>query len=57
MEMTERMESFKDEEYMKWTQREINWYLAEDRLLFGSDKEVEIHKWDLVFQQLINITQ
>ena len=38
---------------MKWTQREIRWYLNEDRLLFGSDNELLIHKWSLLLQWLI----
>ena len=39
---------------VEWTQREINWYLAEDRFLFGANDELEVHKWLLVFQWILS---
>ena len=42
-----------DEEVTKWTYREINWYLAENRLLFATNDKLEICKWNLVFKWLL----
>ena len=40
--------------YMKWTKREVNWYLAENRMLFASFDEMEICKWNIVFQWILS---
>jgi len=43
----------KEEAVTRWTYREISWYLTENRLLFTTEDELEVHKWDLLFQWLL----
>lgn len=48
-----RREDAEEGAVKKWTYREVNWYLAEDRLLFASDDELEICRWNVLFQWLL----